>query len=54
MSVYYESKFEDLKLNEDNDEPYIDITFTFDDFGDIYTQVKVSDMIKFLKDNKLI
>ena len=54
MNSYTESNFADLSLNEENDELYIDIYVTYNDFGNVYTQVKVSDMIKFLKDNKLI
>lgn len=54
MSTWNESNFEDLELNQENDEPYIDIFVMTDDSGNVYTQVKVSDMIKFLQQHKLI
>jgi len=54
MSTWNESNIEDLELDMENNEPYINIYVMNDDYGSVYTQIKVFDMIKFLKDNKFI
>ena len=54
MSNWFTSEFSDLDLDTENDELYINVYVTNDNFGSIYTQIKVEDMIKFLKENKLI
>lgn len=52
MSVWYEPKKEDIDFSDDFTELHIYIAQ--DDFGAIYTSIKLQDLIEILKENEII
>jgi S-adenosylmethionine hydrolase len=55
MSTWNKSEYKDLEFDEDEDgNDVMNVYVMTDNFGNIYTQIEITDLIKFIRENNLI